>query len=357
MGSKFLVKTAVHAWHAHCGDIPVKDSERNDLRKSFEILIMLAVLAAASPVSGNQQQASDGSIAEVITRASDWYFEGEMTEEKAWRILDRFEYQSGRLDSLLNLFMPLDTISGFKGDERIWQIAESYTEIGMYEEASLWWKILRRNDEGGLFRMENYRGLLRTGVQLADMDLILYLLGNVELWDSSIKTALAPELLDAMVYLYLSDVDVQWLYTRFMRIRRFFPEFDAGIFETRLLIALDRADEAYSRIDALIRKFDMDENSPEQAMAVVELCFTSAVMSKRFSLAAEIITEIGLYGCERLVERVKVWNPMMLMLKKDHEQAASEYSRICDSTPGGPGACFWKEFIVDYRETLADVKR
>ena len=318
---------------------------------------MLAGFAASSPVSGNQQQVSDGSVADVITRASDWYYEGQITDEKAWKLLEHFEYQSVKLDSLLNVFMPLDTLSGFKGDERVWQIAEGYEAIGMYEEASRWWKILRRNDDGGLFRMENYRGLLRTGIQLADTDLILYLLGNVELWDSSIKESLAPELLDAMEYLYLSDVDVQWLYTRFKRIRRFFPEFDAGIFETRLLIALDRADEAYLRIDALIRRFDMDENSPEQAMAIVELCFTSAVMSQRFSLAAEIIDEIGLYGCERLVERVKVWNPMMLMLKKDHEQAASEYARICDGAPEGSGACFWKEFIMDYRETLADVKR
>ena len=54
------------AWHVHCADIPVKGSERSDLRKSFGILVMFAGLVAASPASGNQQQASDWSMADVV---------------------------------------------------------------------------------------------------------------------------------------------------------------------------------------------------------------------------------------------------------------------------------------------------
>ncbi len=315
---------------------------------TFTIVTILA--------AGNERADAEIPV-DIVAAASDWYFESELTGERAQLLLEEFEKNSRTLDSLLNIFMPLDTVSGFTGDERVWRIAECYTRIGMYEEAAGWWKILRRNDEEGFFKLETSRGLLETGVELSDSTLLVYMLSSVELWDSSIKTALAPELVKAIEFLYLEGVDARWLYTRVNRLDRFLPEFDAGLLKARLLIAGDEGEEAFTVCEKLAALFDRQENSPSQAKALLELMFTSSVLAGRFDISEAIIGSVRLYGTDQLVDRARIWMPTLLMFMNLRDEAAAEYALMCEESPDPGGACFWKEFMDKYKETLADVQK
>ncbi|MBN2071827.1 MAG: hypothetical protein JW814_10260 [Candidatus Krumholzibacteriota bacterium] len=315
------------------------------------ITLSLLLLPRAS-----RSDAAVEPLAALVTKASEYYFKSSSGEERS-TLLNDFDRSCQALDSLMGIYMPLDTVSGTPGDERVCRIAQCYTVIGMYENARDWWKVLRRNDDEGIFRMENNRGLLQTGIELADTSLIIQLLAEVELWDSETKKNAAAELLSAIELLYMRGTDIRWLHRRFTRVARFLDPRQSEILRIRLLIRKGEYNEAYEVCSTLVERFVTTDWKAEDAKYLLELFFSSSVLQGRYEDAEDILEKIRIYGCGQLTERARAWEPSISMLKNDRDKAQEQYSQICLDDPSSAGSCFWKDFFVRYKEILSDDRR
>jgi len=325
--------------------------ERFELKYTISIIFTLLIT-----VSSLKAETSVDGIGLLVTKASEYYFESSLDNEES-SLLDGFDASCQKLDSLLGIYMPLDTVSGTTGDERVWRIAECYTAIGMYEKARDWWMTLRRNDDDGIFRMENNKGLLKTAVALADTNLIIHLLGEVELWDMETKKKAANELVSAIEFLYLQGTDIKWLHKRFTRISRFLDPVESEILRARLLVRKGEFADANSICRKLVAGFQGKEWKAREAKYLLELYFSSSVLEGRFEDAEMILENINIYGCGQLTARARQWAPSISMLRKMREKAEKEYSQICMEYPTSTGPCFWKDFMIRYKEILSDARK
>ncbi len=313
------------------------------------MVITLAIILATGPAMGTTPKTVD-----LIIRASEWYVTD--VPDGTSEYVERFEKGCDMLDSLLVIYMPLDTLSGWIGHERIWKIAQAYTDVGMFQEAQSWWQLLDRVDQRGFYRMENYRGLLKTGVELFDASAISDLIDDVDLWDSSIKEEMGKELLDAMKLLLEKDTDLSWLYKRFQRVRRFLPPFESDLFHIQLLLTLGDYSGAVNICGEMIDRIYPRELSPSGAKRLLEELYRTSVLSGRYEAAENIIDQIKTYGSEPLFSRAESWEPGLSMMMGKMETALHQYSQICAERPDATGYCFWKDYLESYGEIIGYVQ-
>ncbi|MBN1164712.1 MAG: hypothetical protein JXB45_09045 [Candidatus Krumholzibacteriota bacterium] len=314
-------------------------------------IMLLAILSLAGPVSAEDL---GQDYTELVLKASEWFAEDEPADYS--ELIARFEKGSRNLDSLTHMYMPLDTLSGPIGHERVMRIAQAYTDLGMNKKGLKWWKLLRRIDDREYFRLDNYRGLLRTGIAMGEVTLIESMLGGVELWDSSIKQELAGELLDALKFLYYRDADPKWLQKIFLRLKRFLPPYEAGLLYSAILLSTGDQEGAFLACRTMIKKDYAWEMTPGQARKVIVEMYRTSILSGKYPAAQDLLRRLNMYGSRELVAQARMWQPGLVLLSGDLDKARVLYAEICGADPTAVEACFWKDYIERYKETLANAQ-
>ncbi|MCD6378836.1 hypothetical protein J7M07_00130 [bacterium] len=322
----------------------------------YNILIILFLTAVSLFQSTLCEGAKVESCENLIVKAGDSYLEEEPDPDGQWDLEVELEKNCRRLDSLLSLYTPIDTLTGWIGMPRILGIAESYTNLEMYDIANRWWKLLRRVDRKGYFRIEEYSGLLRTGTEISDTELISNLMGKVEMWDASVKKALGEELLMALDYLLVRDVDPEWLYTRYNRLKRFLPEIDSDFFYFSLLSRQGKREEAYNLVTSLINSLGIDELTPERAFILLKDYIRASILSGRFKEAESILKSAGMYGNDQIARQAKLLLPRVQLLNGRIKEAGETYQQLCSEEQSLESECFWAGFFKRYEEIVENVR-
>ncbi len=309
-----------------------------------------------SGISGGVVSSGRRSYINLIVRAAEWEkeIEGEV-EAGVPALLDLFYSTSLDLDSLLGMYMPIDTLSGRIGLERVERIAECYTDLEMYEDARSWWKLLRRIDTKEYFKQETIRGLLQCGIELSDTLLLSGVLDGSEFWSSPLKRELGTELLAALDYLYLKKTDPGWLEKRYRRLKRFLPETGSVLLEVRINGDRGRWRTAYGLCKWLVGRVHPDELDACQARRLLEWLWRTSVLSGEFADAKAIVAAIIEHGDIPLATKVRTWLPGFDFLEGRLDTALEQYLSICSQDPAQASSCFWQQYIERFKEVTANL--
>ena len=337
--------------------MPLRIAEVGGKHNVRQNILIIILITAVSLINCTQCQAAGVKlVTSLIVKAGDIYLENEPDPDKQWHLEVEFEENCKRLDSLLSVYTPIDTLSGWIGIPRILGIAQSYTNLEMYEIGNEWWKLLRRTDKKGYFSMEEYRGLLRTGMELSDTELIHDLMENVEMWDAYDKMNLGDELLSALNYLLIRDVDTEWLFTRYNRLKRFLPEIDSDFFYLSLLSRQGKKGEAYNLVTSLIDSLGTDEITPERAFILLKYYISTSILSGRFKEAESVLKDTAMYGNSQIARQAKLLLPRVQTLNGRVKEAGETYQQLCSEEQNLESECFWAEFFKRYEEIINNVR-
>ncbi|GEM_PF-2711210 len=313
---------------------------------------LLLVLLSVTVYSGSAHSESMGEFANLVIRAAEWY---EMTGAEPGDVLERLNSSNHKLDSLKAMYMPLDTLSGRIGIERVCRIASCYTDLDAHETSLEWWNLLGRIDNDGYFDRERYSGLIRTGVGLSDSTLLMEMLTKAEMLKPYLKRQLSEDLMAGMSYLYLHKVDRSSLEKRFERLKGFLPGIDAAILEGRLLADKGDWQEAHSLYVWLIDRVTASQIEPVKALMVVNAALKTSIWSGHLSEAKEYISLIIDFGNEPMISRAKLWLPGIHLLEGHRDKAHEQYTLICNTNEGADMACFWQAYLERYAEVMSEV--
>jgi hypothetical protein len=255
-----------------------------------------------------------------------------------------------RLDSLLSVYTPYDTLSGEEGMRTILEIAECYSSLQIHDRAVEWWNLLRRIDRDGLFRKDEYGGLLQAGIRTGDLEMVRNLFNGVEFWDASVKDSLGCRLAESFRYLITENEDPDWLYGRYMMLKRFLPDVEVDMIYFSILAGQNRWDEAYALINSIIQSIPAERIDLERAHFMFSGYVRAAIMSGHIEEVESILERSAEYSFGDISSRLRILLPHVQMIRGRYADSELNYREICGK--GSETACFWADLLERYREIL-----
>jgi hypothetical protein len=329
------------------------------LRKLLFLVLVLAV--TSSPLQAEEDYRK---YVQVILKSADCYeeegeegVEGEEREETQRSdmefVLNRYMQDCRELDSLKSVFLPIDTLSGWIGLNRVREIADLYTRLGMYEQGSNWWKLLRRTDQKGFFKKETHHGLLTAGVELSDSLLLVDLLNKVEMWEISTKRELSPEIMSAIDLLFFKGADPNWLWKKFNRMERFFPHPESSFLALRIMLRKKQWIKANKLSHRILDRYGYSEFSSCQLRELLEATFKSAFLSGKTAEAKKILGSMIEYGSGKQVRQAEFWLTGIHLVQKEFERGEKELELLCNKGIETDITCFWSNYLKSYKDSMS----
>ncbi len=327
------------------------------MRRSF--LPVLILLVTFSPVKADE---SCREYVQLILRSADCFISRDESGENGQPddmniILDEYMDNCRKLDSLQNVFLPMDTLSGWIGLSRVKEIGSLCNSLGMYKRGRSWWKLLDRTDGKGFFTREIYRGLMRAGVELSDSLLLVEVLNRVELWKSPSRGEISEEIISAIDALHFMGTGPEWLWKKFNRMERFLPRPRSHFLAIRILYRWERWSKVNELCSRIVEKYEYSELTPCQMRQLLEASYKSAFLSGRVSRAEDILEMMMEYGKGEQISRAKLWLTGIHMAKGELDRAAKEFGLLCDEGVEEDITCFWNNYISEYKEIVSGAEQ
>lgn len=329
------------------------------------LFLFLGLIVTSSPL---QAEKDYRKYVQVILKSADCYAEEENEKEEREErkeeqgnkmdiLLNEYMQNCRKLDSLKSVFLPIDTLSGWIGLNRVREIADLHTRLGMYEQGLNWWLLLRRTDQKGFFRKETYHGLLTGGVELSDSLLLAGLLNGVEVWEVSTKRELSREIMAAMDLLFFRGVDPDWLWKKFNRLERFFPHPESSFLALRIMFRRQQWSKANELSHQVLNRYGYLKFSPCQLRELLEATFKSAFFSGKTAEAKTILESVIEYGRGEQVRQAKLWLTGIHLVHKEFERGERELELLCSKGVETNVTCFWSNYLKEYKESMSGAEQ
>ena len=326
-----------------------RGDESHSRAKIIFVSAVILVLSWALP----EALRADGNavLRKVVERASSQSSESlNLLPELDWGY-DAFKVRAEALDSLLAIHTSLDTVGGRIGHERVAGIARGYMEVGRFEDALRWWKILYRVDKKRDFLEQSVTGRVISAVALSDSSEMVSICEEAAAWPDPLKYNLGGYFLAILDILRMRGADNLWVRDKLETIRQFLPKPDVLFLDAQLHMDIRDYSSSYATYKKILGEYSPSSIDSIQSVELLQgLVFSSYFTGQKDECRA-LLGEILQFGSTAIANKARVWRAHFSMLDGRTDEAKSYYTVLCEDNI--EDSCFWKDYI----ERLVKIKK